>query len=101
MKLTLALPLIVASGAMLASCGTIYSRGGGEQFGRYPLQAVATDLYFISKTFEPEQEFMGLAANGRLFLLLGLVSLPVDLVVDVVAAPLDVVAWILGAHKSG
>jgi hypothetical protein len=70
-------------------------------FGAYPFQAVATDGYFISKTFNAPEEFMGMKAPGPLFLFWGLVSLPVDLAIDVVLLPIDLGAWVFGEYKLG
>src|SRR5690606_3617788 len=85
--------------ASLSACGTAFSRGQGTVFGAYPFQAVVVDGYFISKTFNAPEEFMGMLAPGPLFLVWGLVSLPVDLAVDVVVLPIDIGAWIMGEYK--
>src|SRR5215813_6083846 len=83
-----------------AACGTAYSRGNGTMFGAYPFQAVVIDGYFISKTFNAPEEFMGMRAPGPLFLVWGLISLPIDVAIDVVTLPIDVGAWIAGCYKN-
>lgn len=87
--------------ACVPACGTAFSRGSGVAVGAYPFQAVAIDGYFISKTFNQPEDFMGMTATGPLFLLWGLVSLPVDLVIDAILLPIDLGAWMLGAYKQG
>ena len=67
--------------ASMPACGTAFSRVD-TMFGAYPFQAVVFDGYFISKTFNAPEEFMGMMAPGPLFLVWGLVSLPIDLATD-------------------
>ena len=85
--------------ASLPACGTAFSRGSGSVFGAYPFHAVAIDGCFMSKTFNAPESFMGLMVPGPVFLIWGLVSLPVDLAVDVLLLPIDLGAWILGDSK--
>ena len=87
MKDQLAIVFGLALCASSGACGTAISRdrdGDGTVFGAYPFEAVAIDV-----------EIMGMQG----FLLCGLASLPFDLVVDVVASPIDLVAWVCGADK--
>ena len=66
-------------------------------FGGYPFQAVEADCFLMSRVGqEPLAEF---PVPGGILFLGGLSSLPVDLVVDLAAAPIDCVAWIFGFHK--
>jgi uncharacterized protein YceK len=92
--------LAVAACSVTSGCGTVISRGGHDVVGMYPLQAVANDVWCISKAFGPSVEMMGIGVSGPAVCILGVVSLPVDLVIDVVLLPVDFVAWIFGASKN-
>ncbi|MCB9886838.1 MAG: hypothetical protein H6838_15200 [Planctomycetes bacterium] len=82
------------------SCGTVTSRGQGTVFGAYPLMAVWADLAFIERgTGGQTEDMSGSSVNQVLFLLGGLVCLPFDLAIDVVALPIDLGAWAFGKHK--
>lgn len=68
-------------------------------FGAFPLQAIAYDFYYMSKTFGPPAELSGARVGGAWFLLGGLLSLPLDIFNDVLVLPIDLGAWIAGCHK--
>ena len=70
------------SGCLL---GTAYSRSGGENsFGKYPYMAIAVDVKAMGSP----------AAAGW-----GVLSIPLDLVIDTVLMPVDLVLWPLGYTK--
>ena len=92
--------LCFACSLPLFGCGTVFTRASPDLFGAYPLQAVVFDLAFISKVGEGSQEFMGMSPNGGWFFVTGVVSLPFDLAIDLVALPVDLVAWTLGATRT-
>ena len=83
----------------VSACGTFDSRLAGGLVGAYPLQAVGTDLWLIAQVGQGERVLMGLLVNGRGMMVCGLLSLPIDVVLDVMLLPCDVVAWILGIRK--
>lgn len=68
-------------------------------FGRYPFAGVANDFVYISRLFDRPREMWGMSASGPLFTFWGLLSLPIDLVVDTLASPLDCIAWANGVEK--
>lgn len=86
--------LFVASG-----CGTNATRRGDFPFGAYPLQAVAYDFYYMSKTFGPGEELSGARVSGPWFLVGGLLSLPFDIFSDVLFLPIDIGGWIAGCER--
>jgi len=71
------------------------TRVSEDPFGAYPLQGVAFDFYMgnevvgnsIQNHEDPDQ------------LLYPLLSLPFDLVIDVILLPADLIAWPLGYEK--
>ena len=81
------------------SCGTIHSRGGYQPFGRYPFQAVGFDIMHIPGVFGDGVDVLGTRLSGITVTLWSLLSLPIDLVADVVLLPVDVIAWTAGAKK--
>jgi hypothetical protein len=94
--LTLLLPWVLSA----SSCGTMFSRSQDHTFGRYPFEAVAKDGVMISRCFEPKVQVGGADLPGYTLTLWGLFSLPVDLVIDTLALPVDLVAWACGNHKN-
>ncbi len=74
----------------LSSCGTLYSRGTHAVFGAYPFQGVAVDAVMITGTFRNDHE---------VYIAQGIMSLPLDLVIDLALCPLDLIAWALGGRK--
>ncbi len=90
LKLVMTLALTLALIIPLSGCGTLMSRGSGSILGAYPFQAVATDVAMMSGAYESDYEK---------WLMLGLVSTPVDLVLDLVLSPIDLIAWGMGARK--
>jgi uncharacterized protein YceK len=78
---------------LIASCGTYIVRCDGEYeaekfFGAYPYQEVLVDVFMIGLT--PEEGVPGL---------LGLFSLPIDLALDTVFLPFDLLWWSQGQEK--
>jgi len=87
--------------ASLGGCyGTQISRGSGPYaVGKWPFEAIAIDIGLMAQV-RPDERESGLAKHDSPNLFLwGFTSLPFDLVFDVVLAPVDVVAWILGCNK--
>jgi len=80
--LTLSLTVLVTG------CGTLVSRTGHTSFGAYPYQAVGTDVAVIAVE---KPEVKGLA----------FISIPLDVVVDTVLLPPDLILWIAGHKKDG
>lgn len=91
MLLTLAVPT--------AGCGTINSRFDNSPVGAYPFQAVCADGYCISRLAAGPVDLWGTRISGVTIAIVGLVSLPIDICVDVALLPADAVAWALGARK--
>jgi hypothetical protein len=77
----------------------MFTRGSPHLVGAYPLQAVAFDLVFISKVTGEGGEMMGMAAGPGYFFITGLLSLPFDLALDLVALPIDSLAWACGYRR--
>jgi hypothetical protein len=63
--------------------------------GKYPLQAVAFDIVAMTSSWES-----GHAGEGILLPIVAILSLPVDLALDVLLSPLDLVLWPLGFDKN-
>lgn len=82
-----------------SGCGTAATRRGDFPFGAYPLQAVAYDFYYMSKTFGPREELSGAGVGGPWFLFGGFLSLPFDAFNDLLLLPIDIGAWIAGCNK--
>lgn len=93
--------LLLACTALGGCYGTMFSRGSGPYaVGKYPFEALAVDIGFMAEV-RPDERFSGVPREqGPNLFLWGLVSLPIDTVVDVVLAPVDVVAWIFGCDKA-
>ena len=80
---------------LLSGCaGTIVTRFGGSvndpHFGAYPYQAPVIDL-----------KLMG--AGGKLGLFefeVGILSLPLDIAIDTVFLPVDLIMWTFGCKKN-
>jgi len=89
----------LALSPLFCGCGTVFSRSSPDLFGAYPLLAVEFDLVLISEVSGDGGEAMGMAAGPAFFFVTGLVSLPFDLAIDVVALPIDLVAWALGYQR--
>lgn len=74
----------------------------GRIVGAYPMEAVACDFVLMGKVVDGAELFArGNHVAGPYCLLLGLVSLPFDLVVDAVFLPWDLIAWPFGVYKTG
>jgi hypothetical protein len=83
----------------LGSCGTMLTRTTGDAFGAHPFSAVARDCVLISEVVGPGATYADLDWPGPVLCLGGLVPLPIDLAVDVLALPIDLVAWVAGHRK--
>ena len=99
--------LLLALAASLGGCGTMVTRGDlHAPVGAYPLEAIGFDLSGLYHGFteptlwHPEHDRAAkVAKEGEV---IGLIlSLPADLVFDVVLLPVDLVAWVFGARKNG
>ena len=67
--------------------GTVTSRvmGNNDGFGKYPYKAVYDDLVIMGEPVVP---------------ILGLVSIPLDLALDTIFLPFDLILWPLGHKKT-
>ena len=92
--------LLLLSTLLLSGCtGTMLTRsdepmlhaesGSHDMFGGYPFQAVVAD-YHIEESGDNSGD------SHVVF-----VSLAIDIVVDTVLSPIDLVAWAFGCHKRG
>jgi uncharacterized protein YceK len=66
--------------------GTLQTRTGQDFFGSYPYKAVVADLYYAPQ-------------DVTVMCLAGILSLPVDVVVDTGFLPVDLAAWACGYEK--
>src|SRR2546423_12809825 len=73
---------------LTSGCGTLVSRTGQTSFGAYPYQAVGTDAAVVAVE-KPDLK------------ILAFVSIPLDLAVDTLLLPPDVVLWVAGHKKDG
>lgn len=85
-----------------ASCGTLVTRGWRDKdfVGAYPLSGAATDAVMIAHLFGPRVQFPSFDMSGPEFALVGLLSLPFDLVFDVILLPADLVGWACTCEKT-
>ncbi len=90
-KLLLALLLALLIVSQSGCIGTMLSRGNHDFAGKYPLQAVACDIQHVVN-----DKFDGL---GILVVTGCIISVPVDLAVDVVLMPVDLVLWPFGFDR--
>lgn len=67
--------------------------------GAYPFAAVWTDGLMVGQMFSGRVVFRSFDMSGVEVGLWGVVSLPVDLVLDAVLLPVDLVCWAFGARK--
>ncbi len=92
--------LILLGALLLSGCtGTMLTRtsspmpmaasGSYDSFGGYPFQAVVVD-------YRIEERSGNAGDNYTIF-----VSLAIDLVIDTVLSPVDLVAWAFGCRKRG
>lgn len=92
--------LVLAAGLSGAACGTMGTRTIGPVCGGAPFAAVAWDVVAMTKVFGPTERLLDIDWSGPWLFTGGLVSLPVDLAIDVVALPFDLVAWAFGHEKN-
>ena len=81
----------------LSGCGTVLTRGNDEAFGAYPFEAPLADGFFIALIVptavikkEPE---------ALLYFPLFLISIPLDIAIDMYLLPADIIFWIDGKEK--
>lgn len=86
---------------MCAACGTLCTRPIEPVFGGAPFAAVAWDVVALTKVLGPTHRLLDIDWSGPWLFAGGLLSLPIDLAVDVVALPVDLVAWAFGHQKNG
>lgn len=97
--------IVITGGIILCSssgclAGTILTRGDRAVVGGYPFQAVAVDVEMVAKAGDPPVDTSGVMIGGGTFLFWGLISLPLDLAIDLVATPLDLGFWAFDVHKT-
>ncbi len=73
---------------LLTGRGTLVSRTGNTSFGAYPYQGVGTDVAVVAVE-KPEVK------------VLAFISIPLDLVLDTLLLPPDLMLWIAGHKKDG
>jgi hypothetical protein len=86
--------------ACTSCCGTLVTRGNGTLFGAYPLMAVWADLELMQRIGGETERLSDVVPITPLMSFFGgLLSLPIDIALDVVALPVDLTAWAFGNHK--
>ena len=99
--------IIIASIILQGCIGTVTTRVSGDEklnhhfIGKYPYKAIAVDGSLIGMVGQDA----GMCSNhgygyGIGFGLLGLFSIPLDLCVDTVLLPADIIGWINGWDKN-
>lgn len=86
---------LVFSLFLCSGCGTLFTRCGdnGNVIGKYPYSAVGKDIDMIASVES------GVGYTILLIAPSGLISLPIDIVVDTVLLPADLIAWPFGLSK--
>jgi len=84
----LMLTLPVMTGCVLGTAGTRVANNG-DAVGRFPFQAIGSDIEALFSAPAPHVDLRVVA----------LISLPLDLVVDVVLSPFDLILWPFGFRK--
>lgn len=79
---------LLLAAILISGCGTLCSRTGKTSFGAYPYQAVGTDVAAVAVE-KPELKA------------LAFVSIPLDLVLDTLFLPPDLILWVAGNKKDG
>lgn len=92
---------LLALALLSTSCGTVLTRTRGDVFGYYPYEALVADARLIGYGLGFDIEIQGhgdrMTADDGIGG--GLISLPIDLVLDTIALPIDLVAWAFGCDK--
>ena len=91
--------IFVVAAISVSACGTLTTRRPVRPVGAYPFAALWTDGLMIGQMFNGPVAFGSFEMSGVEVALWGVVSLPVDLVVDAVFLPVDLVGWAFGARK--
>src|SRR5262245_10930256 len=98
--------LAALASVTLSGCGTLWTRCMNDTpvVGGYPFEAVVIDVWGIGdsldRAFSAESRQDPHAHHDAEFWMF-LLSLPVDLALDAVLTPVDLVAWAFGATKGG
>ena len=81
---------------ILQSCmGTGFTRlQDGSFAGKYPYSAVGADAVMVKEAFGRPVD------HGGGFALVGIISFPLDIVLDTILLPVDLIAWPFGFEKS-
>lgn len=79
---------LLLTAILITGCGTLLSRTGNTSFGAYPYQAVVGDAVLVAVE-EPDVKA------------LAFVSIPLDLVLDTLFLPPDLIYWVAGKKKDG
>jgi len=97
MRIARVLPIAICLIGSSGCFGTGVTRIMGESdcAGAYPGQAVAFDVRAFTSAWEE-----GHAGEGVVMPVFAIFSLPVDIAVDVVLSPLDLILWPLGFEKT-
>jgi hypothetical protein len=68
----------------------------GSFVGKYPYSGTASDIVIIGKSFSSEKNR---TVSPALVFFLGILSFPVDIIVDSILFPADLIAWPIGYEK--
>lgn len=91
--------LLILAASSVSACGTMTTRSPARPIGSYPFGALYVDGIMIGQMFQERVVFPSFDMSGVEIALWGIVSLPVDLVLDAVFLPADLVGWAFGAEK--
>jgi uncharacterized protein YceK len=87
-------------GTTLSACGTILGRTHPDHIGAYPGEAITFDFALMASPFRGDAPDAGSGeTDGATNFVLGFVSLPFDLVFDVVLLPADLIGWLFGLRR--
>ena len=89
--------LLLLSGCIGTGTTRQYGDDGRRPFGSYPFAGVVVDCELVGMQRNPN-DMTGLSTLAPV---IGIISLPVDIVIDAVLAPLDLIAWPFGWRKNG
>lgn len=84
----------------LSACGTVLGRTHPDHIGAYPGEAIVFDFAWMASPFRGDSaDAGGGETDGATKFVLGFVSLPFDLVFDVVLLPADLIGWVFGLRR--